>query len=113
MSVNTNQYIMLGVNLPFITETEKGEKIEPYHDNDYKKTVHEKDGLTVVSDGVNGDFTMVGKVLERSNLNETLDGPIKLLTVSPALKRQVAKKISSLFSIKNPDVQLWFFTHYH
>jgi hypothetical protein len=108
---------MLGVKLPFPKESDGlHARFEAYDDNGYQP-VKEYQGLTACFDGMNGRYIFVGKVLARSEINENLDGPLDLEEYTgPSTKwfrESIAALISLQFGIQNPEVKLWFFTHYH
>lgn len=111
MSVNTNQYIILGVKIPYPKESESlYENLTEYSDNGYKP-VKQKDSLTAIFDGMNGEYVFIGKVIVRSDANETLDGPVEL-SYSPEVAVLLGQLIKEKFGIEE-EVKLWFVTHYH
>lgn len=112
MSVNTNQYIILGVKIPYLIDREGSlyDKVREYDDNGYKP-VHRKDGLTAILDGMNGNYIFIGKVIVRSDVNESIDGPIEL-SYNQEIADLLSQLIKEKFGIKE-EVKLWFVTHYH
>ena len=68
MSVNCNTYLMIGVKLPY-DDKWKGEdnyeKFEDYHDSS-SGGIHHHNGLCMLSDGMSGEYVIIGKVLQKS-----------------------------------------------
>lgn len=75
MSTRFNQYVVLGAKLPY--ENNTYERFEKFEDNGYEK-VKSHSGLTSLYDGRDGRYIIVGTVLSRSEVDETLDGPLEL-----------------------------------
>lgn len=115
MSVSTNQYLILGVKLPYERETSY-EDFEPYIDNGYKPDIIHKNGLACIYDGMNGNYIMLGRIIEKSPRDEQIDGPYCMEAVDP----ERAEFISGLINLSFPkivvsaqDIKLWIVTHYH
>ena len=118
MSVQMNQYLMIGVKLPcdftFGNEQDREatyEKMEPYMDSAFKGIKH-YNGLCIVDDGMNGKYCMVGRVLQKSSNGETLDGPVCMEDEHAVLIPMVKELLHAQFGLENAPVKLWFFTHY-
>lgn len=127
MSVQTNQYVMVGVQLPFRTkfaqkpediseedwnqEDAEYELLDPYMDSAFKG-IHHYNGLCVISDGMNGEYTMIGRVLEKSEVGQFLDGVFCLSDEQKLIVDITKELIEAQFGIEDPDVKIMFFTHY-
>lgn len=79
MSTQTNQFLMYGMKLDPDKLTNKlYDKYETFMDDSaYTTTVNHKDGIFACYDGMNGKFLIVGKVIEKSEDGELIDGPIE------------------------------------
>lgn len=111
MGVARTDYVMMAMKWDccFI-EDEEIDIVELYEDNGYTQKITEYKGLTVVSDGMNGKYTFIDKVLAKAINYEGLP-PIDCYT------KKGLKKIKSLitdqFGIHLPNVKVWVFTHWH
>ena len=69
MSVNQTLYILYGAMLPYPDdaqdEDEYYEKIEDYEDSYHDKGIGNKNGVTIILDGMNGDFCAIGHVIDK------------------------------------------------
>lgn len=108
MSTHQTQYLMLGVKIPYNNDTY--ERYEADHDNPWKPP---KSGLATIYDGRDGRFIFIGKILERSEIDGVIDGPIELSERQhPALIEILSQLITKSYGIITPDIRLWFFTLY-
>jgi hypothetical protein len=115
MSVVTNQYLILGVKLPY-DKAVPYETFEDFIDNGYKPDIIHKNGLACIFDGMNGKYVMLGRIIEKSPLNHPLDGVFCLEPVD----KERAEFITSLINLSFPhltvdvsEIKQWFVTHYH
>lgn len=112
MSTNYNQYIILGIKVPFDSFTY--EQLEDYGDNGYKEETGQNEGITAIFDGMNGKYIIIGKVLYKSEINEPLEGIIDLNVQDDFEEARIAVKLNLLFKINySNDVKLWLVTHWH
>lgn len=114
MGVSTNQYLILGVKLPY-DKAVPYETFEDYIDSGYKSDIIHKNGLACIFDGMNGKYVMLGRILEKSRLNEMLDGPYCWEPVDPERADLIAGLISLSFphiTVVPSDIKTWFVTHY-
>lgn len=114
MSVSTNQYIFIGVKLPYKNDTY--ELYEDYQDNGYKAEIKHHNGLAVIYDGMNGKYILVGSILLKSELNRELDVVYQFKELDPVLKEMLAALINTHFpghDVEPVDIGTWFVTHYH
>jgi len=115
MSVATNQYLILGVKLPYKGESHY-EDFEDYIDNGYKSEILHKNGLACVYDGMDGKYIMLGRIIEKSPVDERIDGPFCFYPVDPEKADLTAGLINLSFPkivVSAQDIKLWFLTHYH
>lgn len=109
MSVNFNQYLLVGVVLPFTYFPD--DDAEAYFDSPYRGIAHHQ-GLCILSDGMGGKYTVIGRVLQKSPVNEPLGaGILAMPEVDEALRAEVAQALEAQFGIKDSP-SLLFLTHY-
>jgi hypothetical protein len=80
MSTNVNTYIMRGMLLPYkkgMTDEERA-ILEEYMDSARSPNTNPKDGLTVLLDGMNGQYIAVGHVLAKTMNGGGFDVPFVL-----------------------------------
>lgn len=117
MSTTFNQYLILGVKLPY----QKFELTEPFHDNGYSEEIKYHEGLTAVSDGMNGKYTFIGRIIKKARVGEVLDETFNLTDLVKAqMNPGVVGLLSALLhktfpdlGIEPADIGLWFVTHWH
>lgn len=117
MSSQSNTYVMVGVKLTHDTLSEEqlyGE-FEPYMDSAFEG-IHHHNGLCMIADGMGGRYIFIGRVLAKSddqNGNYGLNKPLDLDEASTIkLRLEVENLIAEQFTIEEPDVRDWVFTHY-
>jgi len=112
MSVQCNTYVMIGVKIPYPEEAtdEFYDKIEPYTDSSFGGIEH-RDGLTVLLDGMNGEYMTIGKILAKTESYEGFEHPIEVHFNNEEFFH-VASSIEEHFGIKNPKVGVWVISHY-
>lgn len=112
MSVQVNTYVLCGIKLPFREWEDESayEKTEPYLDSAFKG-VHHHNGLCVVDDGMNGNYTFIGRVLAKTKNYEHFEEPVST-DISGLEKELIASLISAQFNIEKPEVKVWIFSHY-
>lgn len=115
MSVGTNQYLIMGVKLPYDKDVPY-EIFEDYIDNGYKPDIIHKNGLACIYDGMNGEYVMLGRIVAKSPLDEVLDGPYCCDPVGGEREELIAGLINLSFphiDVVTSDIKTWFLTHYH
>ena len=123
MGVEKTHYIMMGVKLPFnITDRDNllddgdYEKYEKYEDNGYEEKITEHCGLTMVSDGMNGKYVFIGKVVKKGLDYDGFE-PTDCLQFSQDEMELLGHLIKSKFEeeLKDIDIKVsvWVFTHWH
>ena len=123
MSVQINQYLIFGVNKPysFKAEWEKENGKDFYDtfesfmsDNAFDKKIHHKDGIFCLFDGMNGEYIIIGRVLEKGSDEEPFvaDGePISFTEPTELEKELISNSIERNFGIKE-ELKHWLITHY-
>lgn len=83
MSVQLNTYVMHGVLLPLKDDLadEQFDLLLEYRDNAFNPEFNPKDGLTVLCDGMFGEYIAIGHVVAKSENYEGLDAPVSLSSV--------------------------------
>ena len=130
MSIGRVDYVIVGMKFPFKaifpdcqndSETEQYlDKYDLYLDDYYKEAITEHDGLTLVADGMNGKYVIIGKVLRKATIDQGIDiintaeempveefGPIAL-----AIRKLVRKLVGDTVD-QQGTMGMWVFTHWH
>lgn len=114
MSVSLVNYIVIGVKLPYTEFNE--ETLDKFYDNPY--SVDKKEGLVIISDGMCGKYTYVGKILLKQNgksyKNEGLD-------CIQAFQNEYENFKQAIWNCENEEVRgfaghnvsLFAFSHFH
>ncbi len=124
MSVQTNQYLMYGISLPFEFSKEwesKNEGKDFYetfegfmNDSSFNKKINHKDGIFCLFDGMNGKFLIIGRVIEKGSDDEPFiaDGkPICFTEPTPIEKEFIANSIERNFGVTG-ELKHWLVTKY-
>jgi hypothetical protein len=115
MSVSTNQYLLLGVKLPYQGE-DFSKLTEEYEDNGYKDEIKHKNGLVVITDGMSGEYCFVGRLLEKSVINTMLNGPVLFREptfIEAGAMYELIRETFPMLEFGSDSIATWFFTHYH
>lgn len=121
MSVQTNQYLLYGVMLPYEWhkewEKEHGkdfyETFEPYMDDSaFDEGVNHKDGVFCIFDGMNSRFIAIGRVIDKSKDGELIaeESPIALPEFSDLEEELLSSSITRVFGITNHVMAFYFIT---
>ena len=112
MSVNVNTYIILGFK--FRTVDLSIEEGGPYLDSAHEGIRH-KNGLCILYDGMNRKYSIIGRVLAKTEANTHFDDPFTVEADS-VQKELIAGYINSLLQPSeeiNPDqIKLWVVSHH-
>ena len=77
MSVQRNQYIIIGCEYDYDEFNENyndDEKyVEPYDDNAFDEKIIEHNGLSMIYDGMNGQYVYIGKIIEKTKDYEVIE----------------------------------------
>lgn len=118
MSVRTNQYLIQGVKLPYNSHQSRYDDYEPYFDDGRSLVIKPYKGLNVIFDGMNGKFIIIGRIIVKAVIDESIAGPIKI----PEIDSNTADMIANLINVSFPDPDInfeavdigtWIVTHYH
>lgn len=121
MSVQHNTYIVYGARLPWDTlrddDSAKYEAMEPYMESAFETDdVNRKRGISIISDGMNGAYHVVGRVFAKSRVYEGLDKPFTIPASNDDLlamvRANVAETLSDLGSPDPVECGWHVFTHY-
>lgn len=123
MSVQCNTYVMIGamfsydeLKAKFSSDKDDDEdsfyeRFDPYTDNAFKG-ISGKDGITVLFDGMNGDYIAIGKVLAKSENHQGLQKPVIIESVDPDLSADLRRKISDLTKQTVVEIRPLVISHY-
>jgi hypothetical protein len=127
MSTERVDYVIHGMKFPFRTifpqcgsdyEREQAivEKYAPYEDNCYQSEVIELDGLTIVSDGMNCEYVVIGKVIQKALIDNGGGLEIMDACTLPQLDSVVLQyRIEMLVgkeAFEQGEMGTWVFTHW-
>ena len=76
MSTQVNTYVLYGVLLPYVMDSD--DRTEPYEDNPFHEETNPKDGITVLADGMNGEYLAIGHVIAKTRDGEGFAAPVAL-----------------------------------
>ncbi|MFX0133803.1 MAG: hypothetical protein ACFFDN_09170 [Candidatus Hodarchaeota archaeon] len=112
MSTHFNQYIIAGIKLPYPDNDDFYEKYESFEDNGYKTTI--KTGLTMLFDGMCGNYVIIGKVLKKSEIDMPFDEDIiEIPQITPSVKKHIITEINKHFDIEYKPIKIYIVTHWH
>jgi len=112
MSTQVNTYVMWGMIFTF-DEFKDREDFEPYMDSAFKG-IHHHDGLCVLADGMNGEYTVIGHVIDKTANYEGFSKPIQLYGY-PAIDFDVFERVQNLIGrrLKDDEICGWLvISHY-
>lgn len=128
MGVCATHYVVAGVKLhykeafPNSDSDSDSERFDEYFDNAYSDEIINKNDISIIADGMNGDYVVVGKIIAKA-VAEHGDGlPMTCCDMSDDEKNKIISLIIVLFRDKFPHLQLllpylvcrvYAFTHYH
>ena len=126
MGTELMNYILAGVKfkMPEGEEAEIAyEALEDYIDSVYDDDIKSKNGISVIYDGMNGEYIFAGNILEKGN--ESTGGlDITICEISHSTKEILAAALDLAFGPKGSvapltndeitiaDVKIWAFTHW-
>lgn len=124
MSVQTNQYLIYGIkkDWDWVKQWEKDNDKEFYDtyedfcdDSAFKKTVNHKDGIFCLFDGMNCQYIIIGRVIEKGSDDEPFvanNKPISFDEPDEDLKFDVMESIQRNFGITDEETKYWLVTNY-
>ena len=116
MSVQCNTYVMIGASFPydFFGDDDMYEKLEPYMDSAFKG-IHHHNGICILSDGMNGEYFVVGRVLAKSADHQGLVAPLVVRTTDnerSEVKHAIEQALGALVCLPDFDVTPIVVSHY-
>lgn len=125
MSTQINQYLIYGVSLPYSfqklweekTGKEFDDTFEGYMtDNPFKQEIGQKNGITILVDGMNGEYLVAGYVYKKSADHGYIGEGVLELNPNPipaAMADFVSQEIKKMFSLEEePALKNILLTHY-
>jgi len=124
MSVQTNQYLIYGVSLPytFSKEWEKQtgkdfyETFEDFMDDSaFSRQVNHKDGIFCLFDGMSGRYIVIGRVIEKGDDDDpfiAVGEPLSFDSMCNGDQQAVKESIERNFGIQEAELKYWLITHY-
>ena len=122
MGTVRTHYVMLGAKLPFdiIDREEDYEKFDAYEDNGYRPEIKEHNGLTMVTDGMNGEYVFIGKVLKKALDHEGLEvtdclafSQREMNVLENLIRSEFWEEFGEEFKDRDIGLSVWAFTHWH
>ena len=111
MSINYNQYIIAGVKLPY-TDDEFYEKYESFQDNGYDNKI--KNGLTMLHDGLSGEYIVIGEILAKAPIGEPFeDSVMEIYPLTEVHKIYIQGQLKKCFNIEGHAIKILIVTHWH
>ena len=116
MGTDRTDYIILGVKVSFSHVAEDDDNynilLDLYEDNAYQDGITPHDGVNMVSDGMNGEYAVVGRILAKSTYEglPMTDCSINYTQFELDLLARVINKITGLI---DPEIKVFAFTHWH
>jgi hypothetical protein len=97
MSVQVNTYVVLGVALPYTKDPD--DRFDPYRDSSRDGIWH-YNGLCVLQDGMNGEYTVIGRVLAKTENWQPFDGLVDIRALMPPPEEipQIERAIEELLA---------------
>jgi hypothetical protein len=124
MSVQTNQYLMWGVLLPYqwSKDWEKAHDNKSFYDEHeefiadsaFSREITHEDGIFCLFDGMNGEYLVIGRVLAKSSDGELLGYklPTPVIPLTALEEELILGSIKRNFGIVGGNLGFWFVTHY-
>jgi hypothetical protein len=118
MGVARTDYVIYGVNVPFNTvsedEDQYDEWLDEYEDNGYEQEIKRGElGLTMVSDGMNGDYAIIGFVMAKALQYDGLPMTDCYREFKENEKTFIKDAIKIKFGIDSQELKVWAFSHFH
>ena len=119
MGVERCDYVIVGVKLDYDEfwsiqggDEAAHDKFQEFYDNEYREEIGSKDGVTVISDGMNGKYVYIGYVIKKAREGQGL-GHTKCKS-SKEQKAALRMILPVLFNLKEiPPINVWIFSHYY
>ena len=122
MSTQINQYFMYGILVPYKWRNEWQEKTgksfyetfeEFMDDSAFDSKIKHKEGIFCLSDGRDGRFIIIGRVLEKSSNGEYLgsDEPLTIPELTDIEKEYIEGSVKKHFNLEG-KFNFYFVTYY-
>lgn len=109
MSTHFNQYIIAGV---LTTKLLDYEDIEAYVDHGYN-AINSIGDITVVYDGMHGEYMIAGYAICRSDIDEPIDKKLNLTSIAKQISLESIKiQVKDMLNLEG-ELGVWFVTHWH
>lgn len=99
MSVKMNNYVLFGRKFDYdkLRDTlgEDDDRLDPYRDS-HKGDANPKDGVTVLVDGMNGEYVFIGHVIAKSEEGQGFEAPVEIPVVTTEMNAAVFGAINKL-----------------
>ncbi len=105
MGTCQTHYVILGIRVPFAER----EDLERFHDNGYQSEI--KGPLSLVVDGMNGKYMIMGEILAKGLEHEGL--PVTEYKHDESKAEKIGEQVCSLLGIESRAASLHVFTHWH
>lgn len=122
MGSTVNQYLILGVRLDYkeaqrLLTAKHGEQADDvqdaYSDDGYKKEVGHFEGVTFISDGMNGEYAFFGVIKQKSSADDWLD-TISIERAKPKDVQFIKERAKAFFGEHFECSPSWHVvTHWH
>lgn len=117
MGVVQTHYIIVGLRLPFPDEDEdedEDEKWSGYSDNGYIDEIGHVKGISIISDGMNGEYFLIGRIISKG-VAEHGDGlDLTDCSVTENMQTSIHFDLTKLgFDCAVSDIKAWALTHFH
>ena len=119
MGVELDLYLLIGARIDMLPVSsrpsmERIEEINRQWLDELDADTHNTKGITVLYDGMNGQYMFIGQVLTKSGADQGMV-PFEIIIGTPWDRYAIAQKIESLFGIKLNyiDIRPYFIPHYH
>ena len=122
MGSTVNQYLMLGIRLGYdeadqLMKAQHGEQAsdvqEKYEDNGYEEGIGHFEGVSLIADGMNGEYMFFGIIKKKTRADDWLEN-VSIERPKPKDVRLVQEKAKALFGLDAVASPGWHvITHWH
>lgn len=112
MSTQLNTYVMWGVLLPYSADDAVYDQCDPYLDSAFDPAVNAKNGITVLFDGMCGEYIAVGHVVDKTENYRGFERPISIGRPKRAWKDGLRAAIAEIGVVAAPKPAWLVVSHY-
>lgn len=124
MSIQTNQYFMYGITVPYEWHKQWEEKTgKDFHetfeefmdDNSFTTQVNHKEGIFCLFDGRDGRYIIIGRVLEKTSDHDPFlasGKPLQVPELDELERMMIETNVERYFDLTG-DFHYYFVTHYN